>query len=58
LEKLTLVGGGAKRVDSQHKRNKLTARERLDLLFDKETFVEYDRFVTHRCKDFKMENEK
>lgn len=49
---------GAKRVNDQHKRNKLTARERIGLLFDKGTFTEYDAFVTHRCHDFGMEKEK
>uniref|UniRef100_A0A4W4ED18 Propionyl-CoA carboxylase beta chain, mitochondrial n=1 Tax=Electrophorus electricus TaxID=8005 RepID=A0A4W4ED18_ELEEL len=50
-----LVGGGQKRIDAQHKRGKLTARERIDLLMDPESFVEYDMFVEHRCADFGME---
>jgi propionyl-CoA carboxylase beta chain len=50
-------GGGAKRIDKQHASNKLTARERIELLFDKGTFVEYDKLVTHRCHDFGMEKE-
>jgi propionyl-CoA carboxylase beta chain len=45
-------GGGAARVAAQHKKGKLTARERLDLLLDPGTFVELDRFVTHRSSDF------
>ena len=45
-------GGGAARIASQHKKGKLTARERLDLLLDEGSFVELDRFVTHRCTDF------
>lgn len=49
---------GVKRVEDQHKRNKLTARERINLLFDKGTFTEYDAFVTHRCHDFGMEKTK
>ena len=53
-----MVGGGDKRIQKQHDQNKLTARERLDLLFDKGTFQEYDKFVTHRCHDFGMENNK
>eukprot|EP00826_Nyctotherus_ovalis_P046535 TRINITY_DN526_c0_g1_i10.p1 TRINITY_DN526_c0_g1~~TRINITY_DN526_c0_g1_i10.p1 ORF type:complete len:104 (-),score=14.62 TRINITY_DN526_c0_g1_i10:256-567(-) len=49
---------GNKRIEDQHKRNKLTARERINLLFDKGTFTEYDAFVTHRCHDFGMEKTK
>jgi propionyl-CoA carboxylase beta chain len=45
-------GGGPERVAQQHKKGKLTARERLDLLLDPGTFVELDRFVTHRATDF------
>ena len=50
-------GGGAKRVDQQHARGKLSARERLDLLLDDGTFTELDAFVTHRATDFGMDNE-
>ena len=49
-----LVGGGAKRVDAQHAKGKLTARERVELLVDEGSFVELDRFVMHRCNDFGM----
>ena len=45
-------GGGAKRISQQHEKGKLTARERLDLLLDEGTFVEMDRFVTHRSTNF------
>ncbi len=48
------LGGGQERIDKQHKDGKLTARERIDLLLDEGTFVELDRFVTHRCTDFGM----
>jgi len=48
-------GGGAVRVAQQHKKGKLTARERLDLLLDPGTFVELDRFVTHRATGFGLE---
>jgi propionyl-CoA carboxylase beta chain len=51
----SLVGGGKKRIEVQHKKGKLTARERVDLLVDEGSFVEIDRFVTHRCSDFGME---
>ncbi len=54
----TILGGGQERIDKQHKDGKLTARERIDLLLDEGTFVELDRFVTHRCTDFGMENKK
>ncbi|HNX44208.1 MAG TPA: acyl-CoA carboxylase subunit beta [Bacteroidales bacterium] len=52
------LGGGKKRIDAQHKKGKLTARERIDLLLDEGSFEEFDMFVTHRCKDFGIENEK
>lgn len=48
-------GGGKKRIEAQHEKGKLTARERLGLLFDWGTFVEMDTFVQHRCTDFGME---
>src|ERR1043166_1821561 len=52
------AGGGAERVAAQHKKGKLTARERLDLLLDEGTFVELDRFVVHRSTDFGLEEQK
>ncbi len=48
-------GGGEERITRQHKAGKLTARERIDLLLDKGSFTELDRFVTHRCTDFGMD---
>jgi hypothetical protein len=48
------LGGGQKRIDAQHKKGKLTARERLELLLDEGTFEEWDMFVEHRCVDFGM----
>ena len=48
-------GGGPERIEAQHARGKLTARERLDLLLDPGSFVEMDMFVVHRCRDFGME---
>jgi len=51
------LGGGEKRIASQHKKGKLTARERIDLLLDEGSFEEMDMFVTHRCTDFGLENE-
>lgn len=51
------LGGGEKRIESQHKKGKLTARERIDLLLDEGSFEEFDMFVTHRCHDFGLENE-
>ncbi len=51
-------GGGAKRVEAQHARGKLTARERIELLLDDGSFEEYDMFVEHRCTDFGMEGSK
>ena len=52
------LGGGEPRLRAQHERGKLSARERLDLLLDEGSFVELDRFVTHRCTDFGMEAQK
>ena len=49
------LGGGQKRIDAQHQKGKLTARERLDVLLDPGSFEEYDMFVTHRAVDFGME---
>ncbi|MCB1667610.1 MAG: acyl-CoA carboxylase subunit beta [Porticoccaceae bacterium] len=49
------LGGGQKRIDSQHSKGKLTARERIELLLDPESFEEWDMFVEHRCTDFGME---
>ncbi|WP_455543880.1 acyl-CoA carboxylase subunit beta [Intestinibacter sp.] len=51
-----LAGGGAKRVEKQHFTGKLTARERVDLLFDENTFVEVGAFITHRCTNFGMQD--
>src|ERR671913_518344 len=51
------LGGGAKRIEAQHKKGKLTARERLELLLDEGTFEEWDMFVEHRCADFGMDQE-
>jgi len=53
-----LLGGGTKRIESQHKKGKLTARERLELLLDKGSFEEIGKFVTHRSTDFGLEKEK
>ncbi|KAG8519856.1 Propionyl-CoA carboxylase beta chain, mitochondrial [Galemys pyrenaicus] len=53
-----LLGGGQRRIDAQHKRGKLTARERISLLLDPGSFVESDMFVEHRCTDFGMAADK
>jgi propionyl-CoA carboxylase beta chain len=52
------LGGGQKRIDAQHKKGKLTARERLELLLDEGTFEEWDMFVEHRSVDFGMADNK
>lgn len=52
------LGGGQKRIDSQHKKNKLTARERVELLCDANSFEEFDMFVTHRSTAFGLEKQK
>jgi acetyl-CoA carboxylase carboxyltransferase component len=52
------LGGGVKRIASQHAKGKFTARERLEMLLDEGSFEELDMFVTHRCTNFGLENEK
>lgn len=52
------LGGGQKRIETQHQKGKLTARERLDLLLDPGTFNELDMFVTHRSTDFGLDEQK
>lgn len=51
-------GGGEKRIQAQHSKGKLTARERLDVLLDPDSFEEWDMFVEHRCSDFGMAENK
>ncbi|MFQ5652240.1 MAG: acyl-CoA carboxylase subunit beta [bacterium] len=53
-----LLGGGEKRIQAQHKKGKLTARERIDLLIDEGTFQEIDMLVQHRCRDFGLEKQR
>ena len=61
LEKRNLaaeLGGGQKRIDQQHAKGKMTARERIEYLLDKNSFQEIDKFVVHQCHDFGMEKNK
>ena len=51
-----LAGGGPRRIEAQHAKGKLTARERLSVLFDADTFREWDMFVEHDCNDFGMQD--
>ncbi len=53
-----LVAGGQDRIEKHHAAGKLTARERIELLLDAGTFVEVDRFVTHRCSEFGIDKQK
>src|SRR5690242_21766576 len=53
-----MLGGGQKRIDAQHKKGKLTARERLDLLLDAGSFQELDMFAEHRASDFGLGEQK
>ena len=55
---LARLGGGERRIAAQHKKGKLTARERIELLLDAGSFEEFDMFVAHRCTDFGMEKER
>src|SRR5712691_10719346 len=57
LKEAAMLGGGVKRIEAQHKKGKLTARERIDLLLDPGTFNELDMFVTHRSKDFGLDEQ-
>ena len=52
------AGGGAQRIDAQHNRGKMTARERLEILLDEGSFQEVDALVEHRCTDFGMEKQR
>jgi acetyl-CoA carboxylase carboxyltransferase component len=58
LKAQSQLGGGKERIEAQHKRGRLTARERLDLLLDRGSFREIDAFVQHRTHDFGLENQK
>jgi acetyl-CoA carboxylase carboxyltransferase component len=57
LREKAKLGGGEKRIEAQHKKGKLTARERIELLLDEGSFEEFDMFVSHRCIDFGLEKE-
>ena len=52
------LGGGQERIDKQHAKGKMTARERVDYLLDTGSFQEIDKFVVHRCHDFGMDRKK
>src|SRR5215475_12554038 len=56
--KAARLGGGERRIEAQHAKGKLTARERLDVLLDPGSFEEFDMFVEHRSTDFGMESQK
>ncbi len=58
LKKLAKLGGGEKRIENQHKKGKLTARERIELLVDKGSFDELDMFVKHRSSEFGLDKQK
>lgn len=58
LKEQAKLGGGQKRIENQHKKGKLTARERIDLLLDPGSFNELDMFVTHRANDFGLDEQK
>jgi len=58
LKAQTRVGGGPERIERQHKRGRMTARERIDLLVDRGSFREIDAFVVHRTHDFNLEKQK
>jgi len=57
MRALALQGGGPERIAAQHKKGKLTARERVDLFLDEGSFVELDRFAMHRCTEFGMQEQ-
>ncbi len=57
MTKKVMAGGGTKRIEKQHSLGKMTARERIEKLLDANSFMELDRFVTHRCTNFGMEEQ-
>ena len=57
-DKAAELGGGEKKIEKLHRGGRMTARERIDTLLDKGTFVEFDKFVTHRCTNYDMQQEK
>lgn len=57
LREQAKLGGGEKRIESQHAKGKYTARERIEMLLDEGSFEEFDMFVTHRCKDFGLDKQ-
>ena len=58
LREKARLGGGEKRIESQHKKGKYTARERIAMLLDEGSFEEFDMFVQHRCTNFGIEKTK
>src|SRR5204862_5231869 len=58
LEEQAEWGGGQERMEKRHAEGKMTARERIELLLDPGSFIELDKFKTHRCDDFGMERKK
>ena len=58
FSRIAELGGGQEKIDKQHEQGKLTARERIDVLLDKGTFVEIDKFVIHNCSNFGIERNK
>ncbi|MDK2975833.1 MAG: methylmalonyl-CoA decarboxylase subunit alpha [Candidatus Marinimicrobia bacterium] len=58
MRQKALEGGGKARIAKQHEKGKLTARERIDILLDKDSFEEFDMFVTHRSQDFGLDKKK
>lgn len=58
MRKKAHLGGGREKIDKQHEKGKLTARERIELLLDKNSFEEFDVFVTHRSSDFGLDKQK
>ena len=52
------LGGGVERIEKQHKEGKYTARERIEKLLDQKSFLEFDKFVTHGCQEFGMDETK
>ena len=58
LKEEAKLGGGPKRIEAQHAKGKMTARERIDLLLDEGSFHELDMFVTHRATEFGIDEQK
>ena len=57
-DRIASLGGGVEKIEKQHESGKMTARERIEMLLDKGTFVELDKLMVHRCTNYGMDKNK